>query len=375
MKPGQRAQLILPAILLFLNQATFAQDISTVVSGTQLPAPYAVATIPFTGIAPAVPVVPRKTVPGMVTLPAQKQIMSKPSGRFCSAGVQVSRVGTGVKIPLKATAAAISTSRFGKGCKRISVPQSEAKRTQASTGKSTQAVVKGSENASGKTTAKSTERPAGAVEFLDPLTNISTEVITKAQAVPNNPEAKTVALTFDDGPSPVYTRQVLAILKENQIHATFCVVGRQVKLCPDLVRQIVAEGHKIANHSMNHDESIARKANKKIKTEVLAENELILSCAPDAKIEYFRAPAGNWNMKLRKMSASWGMKALGWSIDTKDWQHPGADAIVNHVTKYLHSRGVVLMHDGGGDRSESVAALKRIIPLLKADGYEFTFPE
>lgn len=341
MKPGKRAQLVLPAILFFLSQSTFAQDISTVVSSTQLPAPYTMATIPFTGIAPAVPIAPRTALPGTRSIPTRKQPVSKPGSTAAAAVTQVGRVRAVVRTPKKASSSVRSINRFDKVGKLNRVPETETK----------------------------------PLPFVDPSTNISTEVITKAQSVPNNPEAKTVALTFDDGPSPVYTRQVLAILKENQIHATFCVVGRQVKLCPDLVRQIVAEGHKIANHSMNHDESLAKKAGKKIKTEVLAENELILSCAPEAKIEYFRAPAGNWNMKLRKLSASWGMKALGWSIDTKDWQHPGADAIVNHVTKYIHSRGVVLMHDGGGDRSESVAALKRIIPLLKASGYEFTFPE
>lgn len=346
MRFGKKIQFVLPALVIF-NQATFAQDISNTV--TPLPSPYAMATLPFAGVAPSMPVPAPKITPTRVAPVPQAPVQVAPA----SARLQV--------VPVK---------KLAPNAK----PASNKKSSKISK-KATVSAIKKPVKAENASSTKTEPLPAVGNEFIDPLTGISTHVITKAQSVPNNPEAKTVALTFDDGPSPTYTKQILAILKENQIHATFCVVGRQVKLYPEMVQQIVAEGHKIANHSMNHDESVARKPAKKIKTEVFAENELILSCAPDAKIEYFRAPAGNWNMKLRKMSASWGMKALGWSIDTKDWQHPGADYIVNHVTKYIHSGGVVLMHDGGGDRSESVTALKRMIPLLKAAGYQFTFPE
>ncbi len=187
-------------------------------------------------------------------------------------------------------------------------------------------------------------------------------------------EDKMVALTFDDGPSPEYTPKILALLKEHGIHATFCLVGRQVKKYPELVKQIVAEGHKIANHTMNHNEFLTNKSDQKLKNEILAEQALITSVVPEVSIEYFRAPGGNWNRHIRKVVTAWGMKPLGWSVDSKDWQTPGVESIINTVNKQLYPGGVVLMHDAGGDRSETIAALKRLIPSLEKDGYKFGFP-
>ncbi|MBX9725252.1 MAG: polysaccharide deacetylase family protein, partial [Candidatus Obscuribacterales bacterium] len=189
-----------------------------------------------------------------------------------------------------------------------------------------------------------------------------------------NTEDKMVALTFDDGPSPEYTPKVLALLKEHNIHATFCLVGRQVKKYPELVKQIVAEGHKIANHTMNHNEFLTNKSDQKLKNEILAEQALITAVVPEVSIEYFRAPGGNWNHHIRKVVTGWGMKPLGWTVDSKDWQTPGVESIIKTVNKQLHPGGVILMHDAGGDRSETIAALKRLIPSLEQDGYKFGFP-
>lgn len=114
---------------------------------------------------------------------------------------------------------------------------------------------------------------------------------------------------------------------------------------------------------------------KKIQQEIMGEKTLIESVVPEANVEYYRAPGGVWSAHLRKLLAGWGMKALGWSVDTKDWQKPGVESIVNTVQNNLQNGGVILMHDGGGDRSESVAALKKIIPMLKESGYHFSFPQ
>lgn len=205
-----------------------------------------------------------------------------------------------------------------------------------------------------------------------PATRIITHVPTKNA---DGTDAKRIALTFDDGPSPDYTPQVLALLKKHGIKATFCLVGRQVKKHPELVQQIVAEGHKVANHSMNHDEHLPCRSDAKLQQEVLAEKALIESVVPGTKVSYFRAPAGNWDLHMRKVILGWGMKPLGWSIDTKDWQQPGTEAIVNMVNNRIHSGAVILMHDGGGNRSQSVAALKQFIPTLKESGYNFVVPE
>jgi peptidoglycan-N-acetylglucosamine deacetylase len=190
----------------------------------------------------------------------------------------------------------------------------------------------------------------------------------------NDDEVKYVALTFDDGPSPVYTPKVLAILKKEGIHATFCLIGRHAKKYPEIVQQIVAEGHQIADHTMNHDEYLQRRSAKKIKEEILGTKTLLESIVPGTPIAFYRAPAGNIDHRIREMVTDWGMTPLGWSVDTKDWQKPGVDEILANVKSELRPGGIILMHDAGGDRSDTLEALEKVIPQLKKDGYQFVFP-
>ncbi len=189
-----------------------------------------------------------------------------------------------------------------------------------------------------------------------------------------DPTTKYVALTFDDGPSPEYTPKVLAILKKEGIHATFCLIGRQIKKYPELVQQIVADGHKIADHSMNHDLCLQKRTDKKIEQEIMGTRTLIESIVPGTPVEYFRAPGGNFDRHMKEMVDKWGMQSLGWSVDTKDWQRPGVDQILATVKAQLHPGGVILMHDAGGDRSETIEALEKVIPELREEGYKFVFP-
>ncbi|HEY9760277.1 MAG TPA: polysaccharide deacetylase family protein [Oculatellaceae cyanobacterium] len=189
-----------------------------------------------------------------------------------------------------------------------------------------------------------------------------------------NDQIKYVALTFDDGPNPIYTPKVLAILKKEGVHATFCLIGRHARKYPELVQEIVAEGHKIADHSMNHDEHLDRRSLAKMKAEILGTKELLESIVPGTTVEYYRAPGGNMNNKLRDLVIGWGMKPLGWSVDPKDWQEPGTEQILATVKAQLHSGGVIIMHDAGGDRTETIDALEKVIPELKKKGYQFVFP-
>jgi peptidoglycan/xylan/chitin deacetylase (PgdA/CDA1 family) len=203
-------------------------------------------------------------------------------------------------------------------------------------------------------------------------------LIIRTCAMPADAKAddkvKYVALTFDDGPNPTYTPKVLAILKKEGVHATFCLIGRHAKKYPELVQEIVAEGHKIADHSMNHDEHLDKRSVAKMKAEILGTKELLESIVPGTNVEYYRAPGGNMNNKLRDLVISWGMKPLGWSVDPKDWQEPGTQQILSTVKAQLHSGGVIIMHDAGGDRSETIEALEKVIPELKKQGYQFVFP-
>jgi peptidoglycan-N-acetylglucosamine deacetylase len=183
-----------------------------------------------------------------------------------------------------------------------------------------------------------------------------------------------VALTFDDGPSPVYTPQVLALLRAYRAKATFCVVGTQARQYPDLVRQIVAEGHLLCNHTMTHDVRLPTRPAALIRGQLRMAQAAIRAAVPDAEVDYYRAPGGAWSAEVRQIAADMGMKSLGWTVDSRDWQRPGVSAILANTRRELAPGGVILLHDGGGDRAQSVAALRLILVSLRAGGYKFDFP-
>lgn len=184
--------------------------------------------------------------------------------------------------------------------------------------------------------------------------------------------ADTVALTFDDGPSATYTPQVLDVLAEHRVRATFCLVGSQAQRFPALVRRIVAEGHALCNHSMNHD-NLSTWTDERIRADLAGTTQIIQAAAPDAPVRYFRAPYGSWG-RSAAVAAQLGMVRLGWTVDPRDWSRPGVDAIVQAVRTQLRPGGIVLMHDAGGDRSQTVQALDLLLPQLRDEGWMFTFP-
>lgn len=184
----------------------------------------------------------------------------------------------------------------------------------------------------------------------------------------------TVALTFDDGPHPKYTEQVLALLRDRGVIATFCVVGNQASEHPELIKAMVADGHVLCNHTVTHDMSLRHKGDGVIASELGDTRAAILAAAPDADIRFFRAPGGNFAENLNAAAAAAGLTPLGWSIDTRDWRKPGADQIRSTVLSGIHPGAVVLMHDGGGDRSQTVDALPEIIDGLVESGYTFVVP-
>lgn len=174
-----------------------------------------------------------------------------------------------------------------------------------------------------------------------------------------------VALTFDDGPG-AYTDDVLDLLKQYHIKATFCVIGEQVPSHEALIRRIVAEGHTLCNHTWDHDEQLWHKSEADIRSELQKTNDAIHHAAPDAKIAYFRNPGGNFSKQTVSIAASLGMKSLYWYVDPRDWARPGTQTIINNVESHTKKGAIVLMHDGGGNRSQTVAALKTLLPWLKA---------
>lgn len=184
--------------------------------------------------------------------------------------------------------------------------------------------------------------------------------------------ANTVALTFDDGPSSPYTAQVLDLLAQHGVKATFCVVGTQAQRYPALVRRVVAEGHALCNHSMRHDD-LSTKTAAEIRADLTGTTAAIRAAAPGAPVPYYRAPYGSWGQSAT-IAAQLGMARLSWTVDPRDWSRPGVDAITSAVYAQLKPGGIVLMHDGGGNRAQTVQALGIIIPRLRDQGWTFVTP-
>jgi membrane peptidoglycan carboxypeptidase len=183
---------------------------------------------------------------------------------------------------------------------------------------------------------------------------------------------KRLALTFDDGPSD-YTPQVLDLLKQYNIKATFCMVGENATWYPATVRRIVADGHALCDHSMHHDDlgvMSPEKSGADIKENLAA----IDAAAPGATVTYYRAPYGDFGPSA-KVAAGMGLTPLGWMVDPDDWTLPGVNAIVSRIEAQIVPRAVVLVHDGGGNRQQTVDALKILIPKLLADGWTFDLPQ
>ncbi|MEJ2889102.1 polysaccharide deacetylase family protein [Actinomycetospora aeridis] len=188
-------------------------------------------------------------------------------------------------------------------------------------------------------------------------------------------ERPAVALTFDDGPTPQYTPEVLDILAENGVKATFCMIGNQALAHRDIVARVVAEGHRLCDHTMTHDATVGANA-QDLMSEQLHRSRGSLSTVidPPETIDYFRAPEGRWSPELDQVAAQTGMRPLGWSVDTLDWTQPGTGAIVASVQQSTHPGAVVLFHDGGGPREQTIEAVRQLVPWLKDQGYEFVFP-
>jgi peptidoglycan/xylan/chitin deacetylase (PgdA/CDA1 family) len=216
----------------------------------------------------------------------------------------------------------------------------------------------------------------GTQEGADPTTH-TPATPPVPDSIQHQPEAagRAVNITIDDGPDPVWTPKVLSVLQQYGVHATFCMIGPQARAHPDLVRAVVAAGHRLCDHTVSHNESMDHMPFAYQKTEILDALAMIQDAAGGAPVQYYRAPGGAFTPASRALAAQHGMRPLGWNIDTKDFSRPGAAAIM-HTLKYeIHNGPTILFHDGGGDRSQTVQALRQALPWLKEQGYGFSFPK
>lgn len=197
-------------------------------------------------------------------------------------------------------------------------------------------------------------------------------------AVSRSMPARTIALTFDDGPDPQWTPQVLDVLRKYHAHATFFVVGARVNEHPELVRRILAEGHEIGSHTFTHADLATLPTWQRNLELALARNAIVGATGQQATL--FRPPFSSnpgavteADLAALRDAAHAGHIAVLADLDTRDWHRPGVGAIVAAATPQPGGEGaVVLMHDGGGDRSETVAALDRLLPALTRQGDRFT---
>ena len=199
-----------------------------------------------------------------------------------------------------------------------------------------------------------------------PTPNVEAPPSTPHRPAPNPTAAlaagnkKVLFLSFDDGPDPLWTPRILQVLAKYDAHATFFELGGMQAAHPGLREQVLAAGNTIGNHSITHTQlTIASPARR--------HHEII----DGPKSTCFRPPYGATNPTVRADIKAAGMVQVLWDVDPRDWARPGAQAIVHNILTHAHNHNIILLHDGGGNRSQTVTALDKVLPLLKAQGYSF----
>jgi peptidoglycan/xylan/chitin deacetylase (PgdA/CDA1 family) len=179
-------------------------------------------------------------------------------------------------------------------------------------------------------------------------------------AAPGRPTSTVLYLTFDDGPDPTWTPRVLAVLRQYGVTATFFELGVQVHEHPTLPGLVRRQGHRVGNHTYDH-KSLPTLTDAQLRRQILR--------GPSATC--LRPPFGDVDGCVRAAAARAGQTVVLWDVDTRDWAEPGTPHIVRAVLDNAHPGATILMHDAGGDRSQTVAALRIVLPRLLAQGYTF----
>ena len=181
-----------------------------------------------------------------------------------------------------------------------------------------------------------------------------------------------IGLTIDDGPSATWTPLVLKLLARYHVTATFCLIGRNAAAHPDLVAAIADAGHEIANHTWSHPLPFDQLTVAQVHDEIHRTSDLLTSLhAPPV---YFRAPGGEWTPDIMSEVKAAGLRPLDWSMDPRDWSRPGVPHIVDTILRQTRPGAIILDHDGGGNRQQTVDALAIVLPRLIGAGYRFVTP-
>jgi peptidoglycan/xylan/chitin deacetylase (PgdA/CDA1 family) len=191
--------------------------------------------------------------------------------------------------------------------------------------------------------------------------------------------SRSISLTFDDGPDPVQTPKILALLAKYQVKATFCLIGSNVQKHPEVVREIVAAGHTLCNHTWNHSLTIGKDEPEKIQADLERTNAAIRAAVPGARIPFFRAPGGDFTDRLVGVAKAQGMTSLYWAVDPRDWDHPKGENDTDHVARVISEirtavkpGSIILSHDF--NQPDTIEAYSKLLPWLKAN-FTTTIPE
>jgi len=184
-------------------------------------------------------------------------------------------------------------------------------------------------------------------------------------------EVKVIALTYDDGPYPPYTNQLLDILDRYQVKATFFEIGRNIEKHPEIVQMIVARGDELASHSYSHKDMMF-KPREYLLSEIEKTDQLLRDFGVKQDSISFRPPWGRRFVVLSYLLSQMHKKLIMWDVDSQDYEKTHTvDDIASQVIDNVRSGSIVVMHDGGGDRSKTVAATEIIVKTLQSKGYEF----
>jgi peptidoglycan/xylan/chitin deacetylase (PgdA/CDA1 family) len=182
-----------------------------------------------------------------------------------------------------------------------------------------------------------------------------------------------VSLTFDDGPD-VATPQILQLLEQARVTATFCSIGEQARQLSGLVRRQVRDHMTLCDHSRDHAPGMPARSRAFVRAEIRDGLLALHQVAPDAPVPFYRQPYGEWSSTIISEITAVRLQPLRWTTDPRDWSTPGAVAIAQRVLLRLQPNGVILLHDGGGDRSQTVVALHWLLHALLKAGWTFTTP-
>ena len=180
-------------------------------------------------------------------------------------------------------------------------------------------------------------------------------------------DQKILAMTFDDGPHPSLTPKLLDILKERNIKCTFFLIGRQVKMYPDIVRRIVAEGHELGNHTWTHC-SLTSRSDAQIRSEMQQSADAVYEVA-GVRPQLMRPPYGAINSRIKDMIFSeFGYATIMWSVDPMDWRRPGVSVVTSRLVNGAHPGAIMLAHD---IHPPTIQAMPAMFDQLIAKGYQF----